>query len=386
MPNYDLNSCTYFDSLTFFPGKLRFACDQCDKKFPGRNALEAHRRTHSGEKPFVCDICGASFRTKGTLQGHQRTHTSHTPFTCNVCGRGFKRKDGLEGHMRSHEPPGTFSCDVCGNTYSRIVGLKAHKRTHSKPNPVYTCDYCGKVFTRRDNLGVHRRLHTNELSHQCSLCGKMFSHKCRLEKHQKEAHGQSEESVPSQSIVSRKKVNPSKHSTKRSKQKPPPEEVVADQPAIAPANEVEQIWHPYPAHESSAQDHVTWSHYPPPQMGYDSAFCYANAYQQAVYHQPYLYSDPSIQEGGQLVGSQENIPVPNDASHVLPHPDHYHDSAHVLPEQSSVPAEYEHNIATSMSNSIAESAYTLSATYLGSVNTSSVTGTPLHEHDQSQST
>ncbi|XP_020897495.1 zinc finger protein 367 [Exaiptasia diaphana] len=63
-------------------------CDVCGRVFPREKSLQAHKRTHSGERPYVCDFpnCGKSFVQSGQLKTHQRLHTGEKPFLCNADG------------------------------------------------------------------------------------------------------------------------------------------------------------------------------------------------------------------------------------------------------------------------------------------------------------
>ncbi|KAK3755283.1 hypothetical protein QZH41_004103 [Actinostola sp. cb2023] len=59
-------------------------CDVCGRVFPREKSLQAHKRTHSGERPYICDFpnCGKSFVQSGQLKTHQRLHTGEKPFLC----------------------------------------------------------------------------------------------------------------------------------------------------------------------------------------------------------------------------------------------------------------------------------------------------------------
>ncbi|KAG8945055.1 hypothetical protein FRC04_001216 [Tulasnella sp. 424] len=56
-------------------GRKSFPClhPGCGMKFPKRNALVQHMRSHTGERPEVCDWCSRAFSLKCNLRRHYRT-------------------------------------------------------------------------------------------------------------------------------------------------------------------------------------------------------------------------------------------------------------------------------------------------------------------------
>ncbi|XP_008101418.2 zinc finger protein 367 [Anolis carolinensis] len=71
----------------------RIRCNVCNRVFPREKSLQAHRRTHTGERPYLCDYpeCGKAFVQSGQLKTHQRLHTGEKPFVCaeNGCVSRF---------------------------------------------------------------------------------------------------------------------------------------------------------------------------------------------------------------------------------------------------------------------------------------------------------
>nr|XP_006001957.1 PREDICTED: zinc finger protein 367 [Latimeria chalumnae] len=63
----------------------RIRCNICNRVFPREKSLQAHKRTHTGERPYLCDYpdCGKAFVQSGQLKTHQRLHTGEKPFVCS---------------------------------------------------------------------------------------------------------------------------------------------------------------------------------------------------------------------------------------------------------------------------------------------------------------
>ena len=63
-------------------------CNLCNRVFPREKSLQAHIRTHTGEKPYVCTHSGCyrKFAQSGQLRTHQRLHTGEKPFVCSFPG------------------------------------------------------------------------------------------------------------------------------------------------------------------------------------------------------------------------------------------------------------------------------------------------------------
>ncbi|WAR23219.1 ZN367-like protein, partial [Mya arenaria] len=63
-------------------------CRICSRVFPREKSLQAHMRTHTGERPYLCDFpgCCKSFCQSGQLKTHQRLHTGEKPFACSIEG------------------------------------------------------------------------------------------------------------------------------------------------------------------------------------------------------------------------------------------------------------------------------------------------------------
>ncbi|XP_077565189.1 zinc finger protein 367-like isoform X2 [Stigmatopora nigra] len=84
----------------------RIRCNICNRVFPREKSLQAHKRTHTGERPYLCDYpnCSKAFVQSGQLKTHQRLHTGEKPFVCSEkgCSNRFT-------HANRHCPKHPFS-------------------------------------------------------------------------------------------------------------------------------------------------------------------------------------------------------------------------------------------------------------------------------------
>ncbi|XP_043274706.1 uncharacterized protein [Venturia canescens] len=229
------------DDRKLEPGEIRVhACDQCDRTFPLRQALQLHIQrahrdrnykctecdrmffskydlakhmtTHSSEKPYSCSICNKTFTRANLLQRHEKLHredlrygcqhcdrefftteelekhedTMHKttkPYQCNICNKRFTYKQGLERHELLHNEDKTFVCEYCKEAFRTSTKLARHLATHSGHRP-YLCKLCPRKFLLSHHLTRHMRSHSVEKRHVCEDCGKAFKRKESLEVHQ----------------------------------------------------------------------------------------------------------------------------------------------------------------------------------------------------------
>ncbi|EUB57193.1 Zinc finger and SCAN domain-containing protein 5B [Echinococcus granulosus] len=82
--------------------RRRHQCPFCTKSCERKDNLQAHIRTHTGERPFPCRFCPKAFPQKDHLRAHIRTHTGEKPYRCPQCSKAFAQLGNLHRHVKTH--------------------------------------------------------------------------------------------------------------------------------------------------------------------------------------------------------------------------------------------------------------------------------------------
>lgn len=89
-PKLDAIKCL-ISTASEIKNKSAIRCHTCNRVFPREKSLQAHIRTHTGEKPYICNYSGCTkrFTQSGQLRTHQRLHTGKYKFKLNFFARFY---------------------------------------------------------------------------------------------------------------------------------------------------------------------------------------------------------------------------------------------------------------------------------------------------------
>ncbi|KAM3715810.1 Zinc finger protein [Dirofilaria immitis] len=226
-------------------------CEFCGVVLKHPSKIEAHRRTHTGEKPFECQICGSRFTQRTPMRMHVRRHMGLTPYVCSWgCGKRFvsnalKNAHELKTHMgaKRRGPPRPYlkpprcsvpmniaektnnndegianaserianasSCNASSNEqkssnpdienrqmdevidetiHSNSFPAEGKIKAHRKKALIARCHECGLLLKHPSKIQAHMRTHTGERPFECALCGMRFATANPLKVHFRRVH------------------------------------------------------------------------------------------------------------------------------------------------------------------------------------------------------
>ncbi|XP_017038482.1 zinc finger protein Paris-like [Drosophila kikkawai] len=174
--------------------RLQFTEFEVDEEFK-ENAEDQEK---SAKTSHICSYCKRSFSQKCNLQAHIRTHTGERPFKCPHCEKSCAKKGNLQKHIATHKAERPYHCSVCLKTFktAKYLQSKSHLDTHKtlKKRP-YKCSHCQRTFATNNPLQDHiRKIHNGDWPYKCSDCEKSFRLKRDLKEH-KQTHDQKEDEL-----------------------------------------------------------------------------------------------------------------------------------------------------------------------------------------------
>jgi len=196
--------------------KVLYKCDVCSVTFTVLSTLQAHMKTHLGEKEeecsyckmmftdhdefykhvashrgeeniFKCQYCPKIFTSKGDFTKHLTKHTQRRPYICSHCEKSFRDPGSLTKHERIHTGEQPYVCETCQRAFAEKSSLRKHLRVHSGEKP-YKCEECNKSFSISGNLRRHAYIHSGQRPFKCTFCIKAFNNPSHLRRHIKNLH------------------------------------------------------------------------------------------------------------------------------------------------------------------------------------------------------
>jgi len=179
---------------------FRVPCSRCHESFDSNRTLQKHElEVHKGEVPLMCDQCGKTFPSTWALRSHialcikyQSGGYKDAPLMCDQCGKAFRSTSKLCRHAAACVTGSQAKCTFCEEKFATTEDRVRHmEEVHQD---MLNCDSCGRSFqaykTFRNHSSICRRKKAGLYSDMCSICGKRFLGKKKLQDHMEIHHSQ----------------------------------------------------------------------------------------------------------------------------------------------------------------------------------------------------
>ena len=83
------------------------------------------------EEHRTCKFCGRVFTRNATMRRHvAAVHEKSETFQCHLCEKTFTSKDYLEAHIKTHPGNKPFQCKLCNSEFSQRINYMKHLESH----------------------------------------------------------------------------------------------------------------------------------------------------------------------------------------------------------------------------------------------------------------
>uniref|UniRef100_W8C7S0 Zinc finger protein 700 n=1 Tax=Ceratitis capitata TaxID=7213 RepID=W8C7S0_CERCA len=169
--------------------KMPFSCSHCDKAYRYIRSLQEHmKQKHqavlNAHAHFKCSVCPKAFISELSLKKHMCLHIKEDMArVCGICSKRFPVKNLLVEHLRTHSNDGRIPCGQCDKSFLWYQDLLNHERSsHLKEKP-FPCKLCDKSFQTQKSLRFHSYRHSGEKPYLCDVCGKDFRQPTAMKQH-----------------------------------------------------------------------------------------------------------------------------------------------------------------------------------------------------------
>ncbi len=161
-----------YENRDSLPKKNLFKCPVCKKAFSKMQSMQQHcKATNHKLKLFQCEVCEKPFPNSKALIQHANAK-NHKQFKCNQCDKRFASRDAVQLHIRvTHyqkqklhnrqlQDNSPFVCEVCHKQFVTSRALLQHKTAvHHQIEAItpetFTCPQCQKQYKTHQSLNQH---------------------------------------------------------------------------------------------------------------------------------------------------------------------------------------------------------------------------------------